>query len=227
MRDVVEYNIMSGQGLSTATFTAATTDICTANAHGLENGDPVTVSSATTLPAGLTAGVVYYVIEETTNTFKLSATRPATYTTGSVASPPVPVVNITDTGTGAHTFVEHDIGKNIFCGDFKHITVHVAMTGTANLTFKFVGGVFGDSVADPDSCPDFSAAQSVTNMWDTVDSIDLETGTAVDGDTGFSPSAADDNRHFEINTNHLEWFNVKITAWTAGALSVVVKLSND
>lgn len=76
-----------------ATFTAvAATDVITASAHGLTNGNRVLVDSTTTLPAGLSRNTVYYVISATTNTFQLSLTSGGT------------TVNITDTGTGTHSF---------------------------------------------------------------------------------------------------------------------------
>lgn len=77
--------------LTGLTFTAATTDIVTAAAHGFPNGTCVTVSSGTTLPAGLAASTHYYVRDATTDTFKLSLT------------PTGAAVDITDTGTGTHT----------------------------------------------------------------------------------------------------------------------------
>jgi hypothetical protein len=77
-------------------FTAATTDICTAAAHGYLTGDQVQVASATTLPAGLAAATYYYVHVLTANTFKLSTTL-----AGAVAG--TGFVDITDTGTGVHT----------------------------------------------------------------------------------------------------------------------------
>ena len=75
----------------TATFTAATTDICTANAHGYSDGETVSLTTTDTLPAGLTVGVVYYIRDSATNTFKLALTNGGT------------AVDITDTGTGTHT----------------------------------------------------------------------------------------------------------------------------
>lgn len=77
--------------IATFTFTAATTDIITATAHGLVDGTRVTVATTTTLPAGLAASTNYYVIEATTDTFKLSAT------------PGGAAVDITSTGSGTHT----------------------------------------------------------------------------------------------------------------------------
>ena len=74
-----------------ATFTAATTDICTATAHGRANGDLVTVQTTTTLPAGLASTVVYQLVKIDADTFKLL--NPSTDT----------IVDITSTGTGTHT----------------------------------------------------------------------------------------------------------------------------
>jgi hypothetical protein len=76
---------------NTQTFTAATTDIITATAHGLIDGTRITVSSSTTLPGGLASSTNYYLRDTTTNTFKVSTTPGGT------------AVDITDTGTGTHT----------------------------------------------------------------------------------------------------------------------------
>ena len=80
--------VMPGQ-----TFTAAAdTDKLTCNAHGLENGWEVVLStSAADLPAGLTTTDRYFVIDATPNNFRLSL------------EPNGEKVNITDTGTGTHT----------------------------------------------------------------------------------------------------------------------------
>lgn len=74
------------------TFTAATTDIITSTAHGLVNGDIIKVISGTTLPAGLSTTIVYYVISSATNTFSVALTNGGS------------AVDITDTGTGTHTW---------------------------------------------------------------------------------------------------------------------------
>ncbi len=73
-------------------FTANVNDTLTATAHGLSNDNTVTLTTTTTLPAPFVVGTTYYVINASTDTFKLSATS------GGAA------VNVTDTGTGVHTF---------------------------------------------------------------------------------------------------------------------------
>jgi hypothetical protein len=79
-------------GAAAATFSAnATTDVLTAVGHNYHNGDPLTLSSTTTLPAPLAEGVTYWVIAATDDTFKLAQT------------PGGGAINITTTGTGTHT----------------------------------------------------------------------------------------------------------------------------
>jgi hypothetical protein len=95
-----EYPDFPTNNATGATFTAATTDICTLAAHGFKTGDRVRVSSATTLPAGLSAATDYYVIWVSASTFKLATTR-ALAVAGTA-------VDITDTGTGAHTITGYE-----------------------------------------------------------------------------------------------------------------------
>ena len=77
-------------------FTGATNDFITSNAHGLINTQPIRVIG-TDLPAGLSIDTDYYVRDKTTNTFKVETS------VGGGA------VNITDTGTGTQTWVYADV----------------------------------------------------------------------------------------------------------------------
>lgn len=82
---------------ASSTFTAATSDVCTTTGDDIltDTGTQVTVSSTTTLPAGLSASTTYYVIYQSATTFKLATTL-ANALAGTA-------VDITDTGTGTHT----------------------------------------------------------------------------------------------------------------------------
>jgi hypothetical protein len=74
------------------TFTVnAGTDVFTSEGHGFVNNMEVRLFTTTTLPAGSALATSYYVIDATTDTFKLSAT------VGGAS------INVTDTGTGTHT----------------------------------------------------------------------------------------------------------------------------
>ncbi len=189
------------------TFTAAVTNIITATAHGLTEGDCIWVSSGTTLPAGLSASTNYYVIAVTTNTFKVSAT------------PGGPEVDITDTGTGTHTYRLK--GKAIFVADYRHSVLHLTFSTSPTMTVKVQGSI-------SESAPDFNAAQSITNKWDYIEVIDLQNGSAIDGDTGIACAGTADDRVLEINVNGLTWITVNITSTTAvGNLGVTCKAYND
>lgn len=188
-----------------AAFTAATTNIITSNAHGLSNGDCVHVSSSTTLPAGLSASTNYYVISATTNTFKVSATLDGTE------------IDITDTGTGTHTY--NLKGKVIYIEGYRHVELDLSTSGSANFTLKVQSSEQSDV--------DFNAAQSTTNRWDYVQIKDLEDASSIDGDTGLAPAGADDHRHFEVNSNGGRRLCANLTAWTAGKLNLVCSCYND
>ena len=74
------FTAQSGEGVSVNipnanfTVTIASPGVVTWNGHGLANGVAVLPQTTGALPTGLTAGVTYYVINATTNTFQLAAT---------------------------------------------------------------------------------------------------------------------------------------------------------
>lgn len=68
------------------------TDVVESEGHGLANGTRLLVSSSGTLPDGLNAGKIYYVIDAAEDTFKLSETSGGS------------AVSIEDAGTGTHTW---------------------------------------------------------------------------------------------------------------------------
>ncbi len=63
--------------------------------------------------------------------------------------------------------------------------------------------------------PDFAAAQTVTNNWDYIQMIDLNSGSSVVGDTGMVCTGTDDFRLFEVNINSLDYINFNVTARSA------------
>ena len=108
------------------------------------------------------------------------------------------------------------------CKDYKDISISYATDGwsDAALTVKFQGAV-------SDAMPNFAAAQSVTNMWDYIEVIDTNTGSAIDWDTWVAVATADDYRQFEANINGLNWFSARVTARTAGEITVKATMYSD
>jgi len=117
---------------------------------------------------------------------------------------------------------EASTGKAIAVEDFKNAVFSFATDGggDAALTVKFQGSI-------QETCPDFSAAQSVTNHWDYIEVVDLEDGAAIDGDTGVAVAAADDYRMLEANINGLKWLCATVTARSAGEVTVKVRVFHE
>lgn len=117
---------------------------------------------------------------------------------------------------------EASTGKAIDIQDFKHAVFTFATDGgsDAALTVKFQGSI-------SETCPDFSAAQAVDNMWDYIEVVDLEDGTAIDGDAGVAVATADDYRLLEANINGLKWICATVTARTEGEVTVKVRTFHE
>jgi len=217
---------MDRHAILTDTFTAvALTDVCTQASHGLKNGDPLVLTTAGTLPAGLALATVYYVIEATTDTFKLSAVECSTYTTGNVPQP-VPQVDITDTGSGAHTYTMNDVGRSIDVSDYRHCIIAVHGAGSTDGDIGFLGSI-GKSATD-DGAPDFSAAATADNSLTFIDAVGLINGTGVDGSlTQIAMAGTATHTLWELNINGLKWLTTIMSGWTAGSVTVFCRLFND
>lgn len=63
-----------GAPSATVTMTVASPCLVTWTANGLPNGTPVVLATTGALPTGLTAGVIYYIVNRTVNAFNLSPT---------------------------------------------------------------------------------------------------------------------------------------------------------
>lgn len=85
---------------ATGNFTVNTsTEVVTSSTHGMVTNDIVQLTTTDTLPAGLELATDYYVTKIDADTFTLSTTIGGT------------AIDITDTGTGTHTFTKfyHEI----------------------------------------------------------------------------------------------------------------------
>lgn len=102
------------------------------------------------------------------------------------------------------------IGTPMHVSDFDHVMLSLNTTGNATATVKF-------QVSYQKEMPNFAAAQSPTNQWDYVRVMDLEDGSAIDGDTGIA-LVADDNRIFEADVNGANWICGVVTAYTQGQI---------
>ena len=192
--------------VASVAFTAAITGIITSNDHGLKQNTIVKVASDDTLPAGLSSSVYYYVVAVTTNTFKLAIEKDG-----------LPV-SITDTGTGNHAFTVQGAQEPCFTEGFNHIELELFSDNALN---DYVVKVVGSQQEDK---PNFNAAQSESNRFEYIQTINLEDGSAVDGNDGFTVAGAL-KKVLEINTNTLRWVGLIVSSYTAGDLTAHIKLA--
>lgn len=107
------------------TFTAATTDICTAAAHGYSTGYMLRLSTSGALPGGLSAGTDYFAIRLTADTFKLASTY-ANAVAGTA-------VDVTSTGSGTHTLTGDLVQPGIIYSDDSGATWTTLFYGSSSL----------------------------------------------------------------------------------------------
>lgn len=111
------------------------------------------------------------------------------------------------------------VGTTIGVADQNNIGVTVATTAASG-TLKFAC-----SMADNE--PTFSTSSSATNRWDYVEMVDLEDGSAIDGDTGLTLANTTDVRQFELNVNSFKWCTANLSSWTAGTTTVKFLRANN
>lgn len=111
-------------------------------------------------------------------------------------------------------------GNSINVEYWRDKEISLDSAGSAAMIVKFVGSY-------QDTAPTFTSAQSVNNQWDYVAVRDREDNSVIEGDTGITLSAADDNRHFNVEANNLVWLSVIISSYTAGSVTIKLKCAND
>ncbi len=113
----------------------------------------------------------------------------------------------TDTGQSVTPLVEN----------FKTVVFTVTGAGTTpTSTIKFFA-------SDNEVPPDSTASQTASNAWDYVQVVDLQSGTAINGDTGISFAGTGDVRRFELNLNGARWCGAVITAISGGNVTVLMR----
>lgn len=176
-----------------ATFTAATSDICTytSNASGAANlltGTRVRVSTTTTLPAGLAAATDYYLIRVDDTTFEL-ATSYANAIAGTQ-------IDITSTGTGTHTMnwllPRYTNGAGVQAIFFNSNATALG-AATPNLSLGYTNSAQATSRATPTTLPVGKTAASNSHI--------LYTGATGAGKYNYmTPLQGSDAGIAEINT---------------------------
>lgn len=109
----------------------------------------------------------------------------------------------------------------LFSADFRNAVWTVTAANSANCTIKFYS-------SNQETRPDLDSAASATNQYSTVEVVDLEDRTSIDGDTGVSyAGSGDGTRRFELEDNYNRRIGVIMTARSAGDITLDVSLSNN
>jgi len=120
-----------------ATFTVdASTDIITSVSHNMVEGETVTLTTTGVLPAGLSTVTTYYVRNPLTNTFQLSLTSGGA------------VIDITNVGTGVHTYDNGGISLVALGSQWA-----MSLTGINGVTWQIAGPISTSSQATITNTP--------------------------------------------------------------------------
>ena len=105
--------------------------------------------------------------------------------------------------------------------DFRNCVLQIIGSSNANLKV-FVKGALGVG-SELDTAPTFNVRSSLrddASAWDFIEVVDLEDGTAIDGDDGVNISG-NVMRLVEVNINSLAFMSIHVTGVIAGTCTVV------
>lgn len=105
-------------------------------------------------------------------------------------------------------------GYAMSVAEFRDFVLQINTSGSANFTLKVQGSL-------QTAQPTWANAASPTNQWTYLQSIDLADQSVVNGATGIVATGTDISRQLEVNTNGQNWINVIVTAYSAGAITVL------
>ena len=103
--------------------------------------------------------------------------------------------------------------------DWKYVLFTLSSSGNADFVINFQGSM-------SDTCPNFATARSVSNRWEYIQVKDMQSGSAIDGDTGVTWSA-DDVVRFETIFSGYKWITATITTYNAGLITLTAKMCDN
>lgn len=109
--------------------------------------------------------------------------------------------------------------------DFRDVVLSFATASSGSMTIKVLGAlaVIGSDNAAGQGvyvAPNFSAVASQSNAWTYLQSVNLDTGVAINGSTGIVYAGTDSVKLVEVNTNAVDFLTVAVTNYSAGNVTV-------
>lgn len=173
------------------------TNVIAITNHGLVDGDQVQFTTTGTLPAPVVSGAVYYVVESTNSTFKLSTTFGGT------------VLDITTQGAGVHTMTVRDIftigGWIDYPGIFENPVGNIKMRYAEQSNSLFI--TTSEGIKKIDNIKGINFTATVTHGSSTISNcsiLDVEVGEFVTGPgipDGSYVTSLLSSSSFQINNN--------------------------
>lgn len=144
------------------TFDASTNKVALV-AHGYQDGEAIKFSTTGTLPAELTAGTTYYVINKTTDDFQLSEELGGE------------VIDLTDAGTGTHKVEMVDLVKLYYRKDYAESWTELDLQHNTDKK-QFITESWGDYAFCLEMKLELRAKGSECPVIDEITLIDAENG---------------------------------------------------
>lgn len=212
MRDTKEYVIWDTITPKAVTSsTDATPIVVTATSHGFSTGDLAMIFGHTT---NIAANGIHRVTSLSANTFSLQHRFTGADVAGSGA------------GAGASGILV-PAPKILAVPDFRNVILAIRTGSTATLTVKIAGSIGKSTPTNGTDTPNFGATVSATNPYMFIQSIKLDDGTTVDGNTGVAAAGTDIANSYEVNTNAMKYITVIPTAFTQGTITVKALVTDN
>lgn len=206
--DFKEYTIFDAATPQAVTSsTDATPVVVTKASHGLSTGDRVLIYGHST---NVAVNGIWDVEVINSSTFRLKDINTGDYVNGSGGG----------AGSGGIMVVAPKIP---FIAEFRNAILQIVTSGSFNGTLQVAG-----SIGKLDgSCPNFGATVAVANPWGFLDAVDLLDNSDIPGGTGVASAGTDIYKNIEININTQKFVTLLPTAWTAGAITAKLIITNN
>ena len=212
-KEIVIWNAVTAQAATSSTD--ATPIVVTKASHGYSTGNLVQINGHTT---NIAANGIFKITVLSSSTFSLQ-----NHVSGA---------DIAGSGAGAGSSGVLVLAPKIaLVSDFVNAVLSVSTSGSFNGTFKIAGSL-GKPVVLPsdkysEDTPNFGATVATANPYSFLQIINYDTAAAVNGATGVTSAGTDLNNTYEVNINAIKYLCPVFTAWTAGAVTLKVLLTDN
>lgn len=112
--------------------------------------------------------------------------------------------------------------------DFRNAVIEITASNPVSLTVKFVGSNLSNNSTTSlaTAYPNFWAADSMTNPWTYLQSVDLNDWSSITGSTGITFTTAW-TKEYEINLNQKRWVWMIISGYTSWSIKATITFTDN